>query len=431
MWPFYENPESKAMHALKNTDPEIYALLGLELRRQIRGLELIASENYVSEAVLEAVGSVMTNKYAEGYPGKRYYGGCEYHDEVERIAIKRAQELFGAEHVNVQPHSGASANLAVYMAAVNVGDTVLAMRLDHGGHLTHGAKVNFSGKLFNIVSYGVSAESGYIDYDDVERLAIESKPKMIIAGASAYARTIDFERFAAIAKKVGAKLFVDMAHIAGLVAAGLHPSPVPHADYVTTTTHKTLRGPRGGIILCKGEYQKSIDSQVFPMLQGGPLMHVITGKAVCFKEAMSPAFKDYQSQVIKNARVLGESLVANGFNLVSGGTDNHLVLVDLRAKGISGHDAEKALGLADIVVNKNKIPFDPAPAQVTSGMRLGTAALTTRGMREVEMVTIAGMLARVMENAGSEAVISDVRAQVEALTDRFPLYESLLSDYGI
>jgi glycine hydroxymethyltransferase len=419
------------MLALKETDPEIFNLLGLELRRQIRGLELIASENYVSEAVLEAVGSVMTNKYAEGYPGRRYYGGCEYHDEVERLAISRAQDLFGAEHANVQPHSGASANLAVYMAAVNLGDTVLAMSLDHGGHLTHGAKVNFSGKLFNIVSYGVSAESGYIDYNEVERLALETKPKLVIAGASAYARTLDFERFAAIAKKVGARLFVDMAHIAGLVAAGIHPSPVPYADYVTTTTHKTLRGPRGGIILCKGEYKKIIDSQVFPMLQGGPLMHVITGKAVCLKEAMAPAFKDYQRQVVVNARVLGESLVKNGFNLVSGGTDNHLVLVDLRAKGISGHDAEKALGLADIVVNKNKIPFDPAPAQVTSGMRLGTAALTTRGMREEQMRAVGDMLAKVMQNLGNQEVIMHVRSQVEALTDRFPLYTNLRASYGI
>jgi glycine hydroxymethyltransferase len=317
------------------------------------------------------------------------------------------------------------------MAAVNVGDTVLAMRLDHGGHLTHGAKVNFSGKLFNIISYGVSAESGFIDYDEVERLATESNPKMIIAGASAYARTIDFERFAAIAKKVGAKLFVDMAHIAGLVAAGLHPSPVPHADYVSTTTHKTLRGPRGGMILCKKEYKKQIDSQVFPMLQGGPLMHVITGKAVCFKEAQSQAFKAYQTQVVVNARVFGERLMQKGFSLVSGGTDNHLVLVDMRPKGISGHDAETALGKADIVVNKNKIPFDPAPAQVTSGMRLGTAAITTRGMREDEMVLIADMIADIIENPSSEKVIAEVRHRVETLTDKFPLYAELRSSYGV
>lgn len=419
------------MRALRETDPEIFGLLGLELKRQIRGLELIASENYVSEAVLEAVGSVMTNKYAEGYPGRRYYGGCEYHDEVESLAIRRAQELFGAEHANVQPHSGASANLAVYMAAVNVGDTVLAMRLDHGGHLTHGAKVNFSGKLFNIVSYGVSAESGFIDYEEVERLAVESKPKLVIAGASAYARTIDFERFAAIAKKVDARLFVDMAHIAGLVAAGVHPSPVPFADYVTTTTHKTLRGPRGGLILCKAEHKKAVDSQVFPLLQGGPLMHVIAGKAVCLKEAMLPSFKTYQRQVVANAKALGEELLKHGFNLVSGGTDNHLVLVDLRHKGISGHDAEKALGLADIVVNKNKIPFDPAPAQVTSGMRLGTAALTSRGMGENEMRAVATMIAQVVEKANDEGVISQVRGQVEALTDRFPLYANLKPAYGI
>jgi len=418
------------MHALRETDPEVYGWLSKELQRQVQGLELIASENYVSEAVLEAVGSIMTNKYAEGYPGKRYYGGCQFHDEVEKLAIQRAKDLFGAEHANVQPHSGASANLAVYMAAVQVGDTVLAMRLDHGGHLTHGAKVNFSGKLYNIVSYGVDEASGYINYDEVERIALESQPKMIIAGASAYARTIDFERFAHIAKKVGAKLFVDMAHIAGLVAAGEHPSPVPYADFVSTTTHKTLRGPRGGMILCKAEYQKSIDSQVFPTLQGGPLMHVITGKAVCLKEAASSTFKDYQKQVVKNAKALGDALVKNGFKLVSGGTDNHLVLVDLRPKGISGHDAETALGLADIVVNKNKIPFDPAPAQVTSGMRLGTAALTTRGMKEAEMVHVAGLLAKVIENHGSQDVIAGVHKDVIALTDKFPLYQKLRAEYG-
>lgn len=419
------------MHALRETDPEVYGWLSKELQRQVQGLELIASENYVSEAVLEAVGSIMTNKYAEGYPGKRYYGGCQFHDEVEKLAIQRAKDLFGAEHANVQPHSGASANLAVYMAAVNVGDTVLAMRLDHGGHLTHGAKVNFSGKLYNIISYGVDEKTGYIDYDDLERIAVESQPKMIIAGASAYARIIDFERFAHIAKKVGAKLFVDMAHIAGLVAAGEHPSPVPYADFVSTTTHKTLRGPRGGMILCKAEYQKAVDSQVFPTLQGGPLMHVITGKAVCLKEAASSGFKDYQKQVVKNAKALGEALVKNGFKLVSGGTDNHLVLVDLRPKGISGHDAETALGLADIVVNKNKIPFDPAPAQVTSGMRLGTAALTTRGMKEAEMVQVAGLLAKVIENAGSQDVIAGVHKEVVALTDRFPLYQNLRTGYGL
>lgn len=418
------------MHALRETDPDVYGWLSKEFQRQVQGLELIASENYVSEAVLEAVGSIMTNKYAEGYPGKRYYGGCQFHDEVEKLAIQRAKDLFGAEHANVQPHSGASANLAVYMAAVQVGDTVLAMRLDHGGHLTHGAKVNFSGKLYNIISYGVDEKTGYIDYDDLERIAVESQPKMIIAGASAYARIIDFERFAHIAKKVGAKLFVDMAHIAGLVAAGEHPSPVPYADFVSTTTHKTLRGPRGGMILCKAEYQKVVDSQVFPTLQGGPLMHVITGKAVCLKEAASSAFKDYQKQVVKNAKALGDALVKNGFKLVSGGTDNHLVLVDLRPKGISGHDAETALGLADIVVNKNKIPFDPAPAQVTSGMRLGTAALTTRGMKEAEMVHVAGLLAKVIENAGSQDVVAGVHRDVVALTDRFPLYQNLRKQYA-
>lgn len=417
------------MRAIFETDPKIAKWMHLELNRQAHGLELIASENFVSPAVMQALGSVLTNKYAEGYPGARYYGGCEFHDEIEREAIARAKAIFGAEHANVQPHSGASANMAVYMAAVNVGDTVLAMRLDHGGHLTHGAAINFSGRLYKIISYGVDAETGLIDYDEVERLAQQEKPKMIVAGASAYARTIDFERFSAIARKVGAKLFVDMAHIAGLVAAGLHPSPVPHADYVTSTTHKTLRGPRGGLILCKEAYKKDVDSRVFPGIQGGPLMHVIAAKAICFHEAMQVEFRTYQQQVIRNAAVLANALKEHGFDLVSGGTDNHLVLVDLRKLNISGRDAEQALGRVDIIVNKNKIPFDEAPAQVTSGMRLGTPALTTRGMKENEMCVVADLLAFVVKAPQDESVLTRVKAQVTSLTKEFPLYSELLSEW--
>ncbi len=413
------------MQSLLATDPVIYGLINQELNRQVQGLELIASENFVSQAVMQAVGSVLTNKYAEGYPGARYYGGCEFHDDIERIAIDRAKNIFGAEHANVQPHSGASANLAVYMAAVNVGDTVLAMRLDHGGHLTHGAKVNFSGKFYNIIGYGVSAETGLIDYDEVERLAHQSKPKLIIAGASAYARVIDFKRFAEIAKQVEAKLFVDMAHIAGLVAAGLHPSPVPYADFVTTTTHKTLRGPRGGLILCKDLYKKEIDSRVFPGLQGGPLMHVIAGKAVCFKEASAPEFKSYQAQVIKNAAALASGLLKHGFDLVSGGTDNHLVLVDLRKQAITGKDAEALLGNLHIIVNKNKIPFDPAPAQVTSGMRLGTPALTTRGMKEEQMQEIADLIFNALSHRDDANYQKQLAFQILNLTKRFPIYAEL------
>ncbi len=413
------------MHALAKTDPEIARLIRSEIKRQVEGLELIASENYVSPAVMEAVGSVLTNKYAEGYPGRRYYGGCEFHDQIERIAIARAKELFSAEHVNVQPHSGATANMAVYMAAIQPGDTVLAMRLDHGGHLTHGAKVNFSGKLYNIVAYGVDEKTGRINYDEVERLALESKPKLIVAGASAYARVIDFPRFQDIAKKVGAKLFVDMAHIAGLVAAGLHPSPVPYADFVTTTTHKTLRGPRGGMVLCKAEHQKAIDSMVFPGIQGGPLMHVIAGKAVCFQEALQPEFKAYQNQVVQNAKALGERLTHHGFDLVSGGTDNHLVLVDLRKRGISGQDAEETLGKVDMIVNKNKIPYDPAPATVTSGMRLGTPAVTTRHMGTSEMQQIADLVHTCLSDR-TDQNLSSVREAVHQLCNRFPIYQNLL-----
>lgn len=406
------------MSALSQSDSTIASLIALETRRQQEGLELIASENYVSKAVLEAVGSILTNKYAEGYPGARYYGGCEYHDEIENLAIERAKLLFGAEHVNVQPHSGANANLAVYMAAVNPGDTVLAMNLDHGGHLTHGAKANFSGRLYRIIPYGVSAETALIDYDEVERLAVLEKPKMIIAGASAYARVIDFERFAAISKLVGAKLFVDMAHIAGLVAAGLHPSPIPYADFVATTTHKTLRGPRGGMILCKAEHQKVIDSRVFPGTQGGPLMHVIAGKAVCFLEALQPEFKTYQAQVIKNAKALAQGLKAQGFDLVSDGTDNHLVLLDLRSKNITGKDAEAALNSAHMVVNKNKIPFDPAPAQITSGIRLGTPAVTTRGLKEPQMQQISSWIAEVLAAPQDTSLHANIRTQILELTSR-------------
>lgn len=407
------------MNALRQVDPLIAELIAQEEVRQAKGIELIASENYVSPAVLEAAGSILTNKYAEGYPGRRYYGGCEYHDKIEQIAIDRAKTLFGAEHANVQPHSGASANLAVYMAAVQVGDTVLAMRLDHGGHLTHGAKVNFSGKLYNIISYGVDAQTGRIDYDEVERLAKEHRPKMIVAGASAYARQIDFERFSRIAQGVDAKLFVDMAHIAGLVAAGLHPNPVAYADYVTTTTHKTLRGPRGGLILCKAQHQKAVDSAVFPGIQGGPLMHIIAAKAVCLHEAMQPEFCQYQKQVILNAKTLAEQMVAYGYDLVSGGTDNHLVLVDLRKKGLSGALAEETLGKVDIICNKNKIPFDPAPATVTSGVRFGTPAITTRGFKESDIVEVAQLVDRALQTPNDEKNLKIVKEDVWKLTSRF------------
>lgn len=413
---------NRAMQALKTTDPAVFAAMQAELGRQVDGLELIASENFVSEAVMAAVGSALTNKYAEGYPGKRYYGGCQHHDVIEQLAIDRAMALFGAEHANVQPHSGASANFAVYTAALQPGDTILAMNLDHGGHLTHGSKVNFSGRFYHPVPYGVRADTGEIDYDEVERLAVEHQPKMIVAGASAYPRTIDFERFASIAQKVGALLFVDMAHIAGLVAAGLHPSPVPHADFVSTTTHKTLRGPRGGLILCKAAHKKKLNSRVFPGAQGGPLMHAIAGKAVCFLEAASPAFVAYQKQVVANAKALAARLVEHGYALTSGGTDNHLMLVDLRPKGLKGNLAEVALGKADITVNKNKIPFDPETATVTSGIRLGTPAVTTRGMGESEMVAIADLIDRALSNPEDDAHLEAVAADVHALTSQFPLY---------
>ena len=404
---------------VKEADPEVAAAMGEELKRQKMNIELIASENFVSEAVMEAMGSHLTNKYAEGYPGKRYYGGCEKVDIVENIARDRAKQLFGADHANVQPHSGSQANIAVYFAMLKPGDTILGMNLNHGGHLTHGSPVNLSGKYFNIVPYGVD-ETGYIDYDEFEKIAKEAQPKMIVAGASAYARVIDFERISQIAKAVGAYFMVDIAHIAGLVAAGLHPSPVPYADFVTTTTHKTLRGPRGGLILCKEEYAQAIDKAIFPGTQGGPLMHVIAAKAVCFKEALSPEFKEYAKQVIANSKALAEGLMANGIDIVSGGTDNHLMLVDLRSIGLTGKVAEKMLDEVCITCNKNTIPFYPQSPFVTSGIRLGAAAVTTRGMKEEDMKEIADIIAMVLkdfDNKKDEAI-----ARVKALTDKYPLY---------
>ena len=402
---------------LKVVDKEIYDAIMKEEVRQNEKIELIASENFTSKAVMEAMGSVFTNKYAEGYPGRRYYGGCENVDVAENLAIERAKKLFGAEHANVQPHSGAQANMTVYFSVLNPGDTILGMNLAHGGHLTHGSPVNFSGKLYNIVPYGVD-ETGYIDYAELRRIALECKPKMIVAGASAYPRIIDFAMFRKIADEVGAYLMVDMAHIAGLVAAGLHPSPVPYADFVTTTTHKTLRGPRGGMILCKEKYAKALDKALFPGIQGGPLMHVIAGKAVALKEALSDDFKEYQLQIIKNAKVLADELVSRGYKLVSGGTDNHLILVDLSEKGITGKDAEALLDRVGITVNKNAIPFDTQKPNITSGIRIGTPAMTTRGMKEEEMKEIA----RLIDMALSGVDESNVAEDVLKLTSRFPLY---------
>lgn len=406
---------------IRKTDPEAAAAIDLEVNRQRSKIELIASENFVSEAVLQAVGSPLTNKYAEGYPGRRYYGGCEYVDIVENLAIERAKELFGAEHANVQPHAGAQANMAVFFAALNPGDTVMGMSLAHGGHLTHGSPVNMSGKWFNIVPYEVDEFTQRIDYDKLQALALERRPKLIIAGASAYPRIIDFKRFREIADSVGAMLMVDMAHIAGLVAAGLHPSPVPYADFVTTTTHKTLRGPRGGLILCKEQYAKAIDKAVFPGTQGGPLMHVIAGKAVCFKEALSPEFKEYQKKIIENCAALADSLLKRGVNLVSGGTDNHLILLDLRSLKVTGRDAQHMLDEVNITCNKNGIPFDPEKPSVTSGIRLGTAAVTTRGMGVPEMDEIAGFIYDILTDFDGSK--ERVKAGVKALIDRFPLYE--------
>ena len=407
--------------AVREEDPEIYEALKGEAKRQANNIELIASENYVSRAVREAQGSLLTNKYAEGLPGKRYYNGCEFVDDVERLAIDRAKKLFGAEHANVQPHSGSGANMAVYFAMLNPGDTILSMSLADGGHLSHGHKLNFSGRFFNIVPYGVSPETEQIDYDQVERLAAEHKPRMIVAGASAYSRIIDFKRLRAIADSVGAYLTVDMAHIAGLVATGFHPSPVPVADFVTTTTHKTLRGPRGGLVLCKEAYAKEIDKTVFPGIQGGPLMHVIAGKAVCFREAMQPSFKEYARQIVANAQTLAAGLEAAGIRIVSGGTDNHLMLADLSPLGITGKDAATALDKALITVNKNAIPFDKQKPFIASGIRVGTPAVTTRGMKEREMKQIAKWIGRVVTHAEDEKVLDEVRGEVLELTAKFPI----------
>jgi glycine hydroxymethyltransferase len=408
--------------SLAESDPEIAKAIRDEVRRQNSGLELIASENFVSRAILEAAGSVFTNKYAEGYPGRRYYGGCEFVDVVETAAITRAKSLFGAEHANVQPHSGAQANMAVYFTLLKPGDTVLGMNLAHGGHLTHGHPLNFSGKLYTIVPYGVRRDDERIDYDELDRLADEHRPKMIMVGASAYPRVIDFARIRAAADRVGAALVTDMAHIAGLVAGGVHPSPVPHSDFVTTTTHKTLRGPRAGLVLCRGEYAKDLDKNVFPGMQGGPLVHIIAAKAVCLKEAAEPTFAAYQRQIAANAAALARVLTAAGFRLVSGGTDNHLMLVDVFSKGITGKVAEATLEKAAITVNKNAIPFDKNPPMVASGIRIGTPAVTTRGMGEREMEVVGELITRALKAADDDRALGMVRAEVEALCRKFPLY---------
>jgi glycine hydroxymethyltransferase len=413
------------MSVLKNLDPEVYGTIRNELERQKNYLELIASENIVSEAVLEAQGSIFTNKYAEGYPNKRYYGGCEYADEVENLAIDRAKELFQAEYANVQPHSGSQANMAVYFAALNPGDKVLGMDLAHGGHLTHGSPVSFSGKLFNFISYGIDRETGQIDMADVERVAHEHRPRMIVAGASAYPRLIDFAAFRAIADQIDAMFMVDMAHIAGLIAAGVHPSPIPYADYITTTTHKTMRGPRGGLILAKEEYGKSLNSNIFPGIQGGPLMHVIAAKAVSFKEAMTEEFVAYQEQVVKNSKALAAALNHYNYNLVSGGSDNHLLLVDLINKDITGKDAEEVLEAAGLTVNKNAIPFDTQSRFVTGGIRIGTPAVTSRGLQEPEMKLVAEWINRVILNRNDQTEINRIREEVRKLCDQFPIYPDL------
>ena len=413
------------MTHLQKRDPQIFQSIQHELKRQKNNLELIASENIVSQAVLEAAGSVLTNKYAEGYPGARWYNGCEFIDEVENLAIARAKELFGGDHVNVQPHSGSQANTAVYLSVLSPGDTVMGMDLACGGHLTHGLKINISGRLYHFVSYKVDQKTELIDMDEVKRLALEHKPKMIVAGYSAYSRVLDFKRFRAIADKVGAYLFVDMAHFAGLVAAGLHPNPVEHAHFVTTTTHKTLRGPRGGMIICKAEFAKKIDSAVFPGIQGGPLMHIVAAKAVAFKEALSPEFKQYQSQVIANSRALAGALSAKGFRIVAGGSDNHLFMVDLRPKKITGKEAATLLDRVQITVNKNLVPFDPQPPTVASGIRIGTPAVTTRGMKEAQMLTIADLIDRCVLNRAHETELEKVRSEVEHLAQEFPIYSTL------
>ena len=412
------------MEFLKQQDPELYEAMQAEKKRQQDKIELIASENFVSKAVMEAMGSVLTNKYAEGYPGKRYYGGCEWVDVAENLARDRAKQLFGAEHANVQPHSGAQANMAVYFSILETGDTVLGMNLNHGGHLTHGSPVNFSGKQYNFVEYIVNQDTEQLDYDEVLAKAKEVKPKLIVAGASAYSRTLDFSKFREIADEVGAYLMVDMAHIAGLVAAGLHPNPVEHADFVTTTTHKTLRGPRGGMILCKEKYAKQVDKAVFPGIQGGPLMHIIAAKAVCFKEALSDDFKEYAKQIVENAKVLGEAFVEEGLRIVSGGTDNHLLLVDVTPLGLTGKVAEEVLDNVGITTNKNTIPFDTQSPFVTSGVRIGTAAVTTRGFKEEEMKEIASIIAKTLKNHEDEAVLKESSERVLALTGKFPLYDN-------
>ena len=422
--------KSSAAHLqrpLREVDPDVYQAVQNEVSRQVETLELIASENFASEAVLEATGSVFTNKYAEGYPGRRYYGGCEHADVVESLARERAKQLFGAEHANVQPHSGTQANIAVYETILQEGDPVLGMNLNHGGHLTHGHKLNFSGKHYRFIPYGVRRDTETIDYDQLQHLAQEHRPKLLVAGASAYARIIDFERMAAIARSVDALFMMDMAHIAGLIAVGVHPSPVPHADFVTTTTHKTLRGPRAGLILCREQFAKSLDRVVFPGEQGGPLVHVIAAKAVCLKEAMEPEFKAYQQQTVANAQRLAETLAGRGFRIVSGGTDTHLLLVDVYKRGIMGRDAEKWLEQAGITVNKNAIPFDELPPLKASGIRLGTPALTTRGMKEAEMDLIGNWIADVLEKLGDESVVQRTRNQVSELTARFPLYTHRLN----
>ena len=415
---------TRMQRPLDEVDPQIAELLREEAVRQATGLELIPSENLVSEAVLEAMGSIFTNKYAEGYPGKRYYGGCEFADKVEQLTIDRAKQLFGADHANVQAHSGTSANVAVYMATLQPGDTVLGMALAHGGHLTHGHPLNFSGRMYRFVEYHVKQDTERIDYDEIEKLAHEHKPKMIVAGASAYSRVIEFERIAKVAEAVGAIFFVDMAHIAGLVAAGVHPSPVPHADIVSSTTHKTLRGPRGGIVLCKARFAKELDKLTFPGMQGGPLVHTIAAKAVCLKEAMELSFVEYQKQVAANAKALANAMARQGFRVISGGTDNHVFLVEVHSRGITGSDAEKALDRAGITVNKNSIPFDPLPPMKAGGIRLGSPSVTTRGMKEPEMESIANGVGEVLTHMGDAAIEQKVRRQVAELAARFPVYES-------
>lgn len=418
------------MSLLKSFDPELFDAIAKETMRQEYKLELIASENLVSERVLEAQGSLLTNKYAEGYPGKRYYGGCEYVDIAEDLAINRAKELFGAEHVNVQPHSGSQANMAVYFAVLQPGDTILGMNLAHGGHLTHGSPVNFSGRLYNVVPYGVKKDTEYIDYDEVESLAKEHKPKLIVVGASAYPRVIDFKRFREIADSVGAYVMVDMAHIAGLIATGLHPNPVPYAEFVTTTTHKTLRGPRGGMIMCRERFAKDINSRIFPGIQGGPLMHIIAAKAVAFKEALLPEFKEYQQQVINNASSLAASLADKGFRIVSGGTDTHLMLVDLTTKGLTGKVAEEALDKAGITTNKNGIPFDTQSPFITSGIRIGTPAVTTRGMKEGEMDKIAEFIHTILSDVVNGSLQERIKGEVKDLCQKFPIYPERLAAYS-